>query len=107
MLIRAIKEITYSDDSEEYLQNYLSSLKYVQNAYFLLQDISKFVPQNKISFLPTFTQYSSNMNYFVIKSGLFLGDSKQIKRILENEKLNSKYIITRDGNTLSLIIKEK
>lgn len=106
MLIRAIKEITYSENSEEYLQNYLSSLKYVQNAYFLLKDLSKFIPQNKISFLPTFTQYSYNMNYFVIKSGLFLGDTKHTKRILENEKLNAKYTITRDGNSISFLIKE-
>lgn len=87
------------------MTNYMSSLNYLTEIYNFCNDLSKFIPQNKITFLPT---YNSGvvLNSFKIRSTIFLGDNKNVVKLLENEKMNSRYEMCRESDTISFLIKE-
>lgn len=107
MLIRALKEITYRENSEEYLQNYLDALPFIDEVYFFVKDISRLVPANKIVFRPTFNTKTADMTYFEIQSRAFLGDdSKTFNKLIKNTKLTLKYEISRDDDIVSFLIRK-
>lgn len=65
------------------MTNYMSSLNHLTELYTFCKDISRFFPQNKVVFLPTYHD-GGDLSIFKVRSTIFLGEDKRVIKLLSN-----------------------
>ena len=101
MLIKAVQQITHiSDNPDINSQNYLESMRYINNLYTFVSKFKLVVDNmDSVEFIPSFkgkytseklniqtTERESELKYIVLKSELFLGDNfkNMVKEIMDS-----------------------
>lgn len=119
MLIKTTQQITkISEDNKINSDNMFESMHYIDNVYKFLKQIQLVCPMNELEFLPSFKgkntcakynilskDYENEMRFFVVKSRLFLVDTKNVRTQIEKALGQYCEKIDYEGDKIAFILK--